>query len=93
MTQAGDVGTDIRLDTGVDLASAIVLKILYRKPSGEEGCWTATAVDDTYVKYISTEGDLDESDQWTLWAYAEFSGGKYTGRKTTVTIGEAISCN
>ena len=73
----------IRLDTDLDLSSATVKRILYEKPDGTTGYWTATA-DDTYLTYNLANGDIDQRGQWKFQTYIEVSGEKAYGRITRI---------
>lgn len=71
--------TVITLDTGVTLTGASAAKIIYRKPSGETGTWTASVTQTTKVTYTTDEADLDEGGLWKFQAYAVVSGAEYYG--------------
>jgi hypothetical protein len=64
-----DVGTALRLNTGVDLSSASTLQIKYKKPDGELGVWSATVYSTTYAQYILQSGDIDQNGLWTFQVY------------------------
>lgn len=55
----------IELETGVDLTSASAEVILYKKPNGNTGEWTAT-VSGTKLTYEFAEGDLNQAGTWRL---------------------------
>lgn len=87
----GDIGTEIRLNTGVDLQSAVV-SIYYKKPSGTTGYWSSTVDDSTYVLYTIQDGDLDEAGEWTLQTYVELlSGWKGHGEIVSMMVWEPIT--
>jgi len=69
----GDVGTIILLDTKVDLASAGVTftSIRVKKPDSTEVEWLATVYNNTVLKYIIQDDDLDIAGRYELQAYAE----------------------
>jgi len=67
MVYKGDFGIELRLDTEVELNNTIEAKILYQKPSGEVGEWTAY-VDGTDVVHTVQESELDEAGIWVLQA-------------------------
>lgn len=69
----------ITLDTGVTLSGADPVRIIYRKPSGETGTWTATVTQTTKVTYTTDEADLDEGGLWKMQAYAVVDGAEYYG--------------
>ena len=64
----------ITLDTGVDLTLASTTRILYKKPSGEKGYFTATVVDTTKLRYQFTNDDLNLPGQWSFQAYVVLAG-------------------
>ena len=75
----------ISLDTGQSLSSATVTKILYKKPNGVKGEWTAT-VSGTSVQYDVTNTDIDVPGTWQFQAYVEFSGEIGRGEIVTQTF-------
>ena len=72
--------TEIRLNTGIGLDEATLLKMLVLKPSGTEVEWTSTRyVDDdgnatSYITYTTSVTDLDELGTYILHSYIEFGG-------------------
>lgn len=75
----GDVGTEILLDTGVDISAATVAKIKVKKPTGAALDWTATISGTRSVRYVIQTGDLDVAGRWKLQAYVEMPGWKGRG--------------
>lgn len=67
---------EIRLDTEIDISGCTAMKIKYKKPSGTEGEWTATAYDTTTVKYSFTGTELDEDGIWIFWPYVTMADGR-----------------
>lgn len=80
-----DTGTEFRItitdeDNVVDLSSATVLHIIFRKPDS-----TSITVDanlytdgtDGTIYYNVVDGDLDQSGIYKIQAYVEISGGSY----------------
>lgn len=61
-----------------DLVSATTTQILYRKPSGATGAWTAT-VDGRDLTYNIHNGDIDEVGSWQFQAYIVVGGLKGFG--------------
>ena len=68
----------ISLDTGIDLASAINQKILFARPNGEKGEWTATK-SGTILSYQLQAGDINRDGMWSFQAYAEIAGKIHFG--------------
>lgn len=79
----GDIGTKITLDVGLDISQAAAVKILYKKPSGAYGAWTATK-DGTSIYYITQAGDINSAGRWTFQSYISNLDG-YTGYGNIVT--------
>jgi hypothetical protein len=63
----------IRLDTGLDLSSASNLQILYKKPSGVKGSYSAIA-EGTKLTYAFTNADLNETGIWEFQTYLSMGG-------------------
>jgi hypothetical protein len=84
----GDVGTEILIDTGSDISTATVLKLLVKKPCGSTTEWTGelgppnTVGVYTRIKYVVRQGDWDMAGWWNVQAYVEMPGWK--GRGDTV---------
>lgn len=81
-----DVETKIVLDCGVDVSSATVRKIRYKKPSGSTGEWDAELEDQTKIYYVTQEGDLDETGTWTVQAYVEMPNWKGHGHEASFYV-------
>ena len=86
----GDEGTEITVDTGLDLTAATVLEIHVRKPNGERVVWPAVQVGDTLMRYITTADALDVPGRWELAAYMETPAGKWHGTPCTVDVHRAL---
>jgi hypothetical protein len=62
----------ITLDTGIDLSTATELFILYRKPDGTKGQWTATQFETTKVDHALNEAEkIDLIGLWKFQAYVK----------------------
>ena len=74
-TFVGDT-VKITLHTGIDLTSYSTLEIIYRKPDGTPGSWTAIIDPDrsTHMYYTTISTDLDQAGEWVLEAYAAGGG-------------------
>lgn len=84
-----DIGIALNLETGIDVTTATVTKILYRKPSGTTGAWTAST-SSTTVSYQTSTNDLDESGVWELQAYIEIGALKVRGSIAKLRVVEAL---
>lgn len=67
----------VTLETKQNLENAQQTLIKYRKPSGLSGQFNASVVDADkgILQHKFTEGQLNESGQWTFWAYVVFQNG------------------
>ena len=63
----------ITLDCGTTVTGASTARILYKKPNGTTGYWTATP-STQYLIYSVLNGDIDQSGVWEFQAYAVLSG-------------------
>jgi hypothetical protein len=76
--QIGEYGIPIVFEQDMDISSATVY-ILYTKPGGTEGQWSATK-DGTDFYYLLQEDDIDEIGVWVLWALAVWSNKRLWAR-------------
>jgi len=86
----GDIGTAIDCNMRIDLTTATVLQIKYRKPSGASGTWAATLTGTSTLRYITLAGDINEAGPWQFQPYAERPGWSGHGRAQTVEIGDTL---
>ncbi len=75
-TYMNSVGYPITLNVDLDISDSTVRKILYRKPSGATGFWTAALQGLFEICYLVQEGDLDEVGRWEVQAYVEMPTGR-----------------
>lgn len=80
----GDIGTEIVLDTQLDLSEAEEVAIKARKPNGAEVSWDAEVYEDTKVRYVTDEDDLNAAGTWVLQAWVKTS--EWTARGESVTL-------
>lgn len=81
----GDIGTEILLDTGVNITTATVHNIKYKKPDGTTGTWTGTVKDFTKISYTVQAADLDQAGTYTLQAYVVMVG-YWSGETVTFIV-------
>lgn len=72
----------INLETNFDISLATVTKILYKKPNGVKGSWTA-AVSGNNLIYNLTNGEIDQPGLWRFQSYVEIGGLKAYGKVVT----------
>ena len=83
----GDIGTAFRItltdcDVPVDLTTATVLNIIFKKPDGSSAPKTASIFGDPtdgVIQYLTVdENDLDQLGTWELQAVVTLSTGKWS---------------
>jgi hypothetical protein len=87
---AGQSNILLTLDTGTSMASATNTKILYTKPNGLKGSWTATASGNT-LQYQLANGDIDQHGTWKFQAYAEIATKKAYGQVTEIHFDKPLN--
>jgi len=87
---ASDVGTLIKLDTGVDVTSATVKIVAKPSGSGDAVDLEATVVESTKVQHQKTADTLNAAGNWRLQAYVEMGGGKYFGEIVELPVYEPL---
>ena len=76
----------IKISIGIDL-QGVEAKIHYKKPSGVEGSWPASIVNEKagIISYsIQSTSDLDESGDWYIWPKITTSDGKLAPGKSVL---------
>jgi len=82
----GDEGTIIDVDTFADLSSATTTIIKVFKPSGAIVEWPGSVVDGTKIRYVTSQGDLDEVGTYTIVAYVELPDWKGHGEPDELKV-------
>lgn len=77
----------IELDTLIDLSTATDLEILYKKPSGATGSWTAV-VSGTALVAITDNNDLDEVGVWRVQTKVVIDSKVKKGRGVNLRVNE-----
>jgi len=83
----GQTALNIRLKTGISLATSKAWAIKYRKPTGATGSWVAVVYDSPtgVIQYtIGSASDLDVVGTWAMWSHVTFNDN-------TVAAGEAVA--
>jgi hypothetical protein len=75
----------ITLETGQDLTEASAVKILYKKPDGTKGSWTATT-NGTAIEYNVVSGNIDQEGSWQLQSEITISGRTGYGQVTMMKV-------
>lgn len=81
-----DIGTKIRVNVGESIVTAVVKKILYKKPSGITGEWIAILEGSNYMYYITLPNDLNEIGEWLIQAYIELPDWKGLGETASFRV-------
>ena len=81
----GDIGTEFKLNVGIDATDATCTRILVQKPSGEQVQWPATKAL-TFISYVTQDGDLDEAGSWQLQSYVVHPDYPWSGYGDIVRI-------
>jgi len=85
----GDVGVEIRLDTGQNLTGATAMKIKVQKPDGTEAEWAAQQYNSNTIYYVTASVDLAASGDYVLQSYVEWGeDSKHTGESVILKIYE-----
>lgn len=100
-----DIGTKLRFCAATDISDASVVRVYYKKPSGATGYWDGELwdgtwtndegyiYDNTWLQYITTDGDLDEGNDDTAWEfqiYVETPAWKGRGETVLITVYETL---
>ena len=87
----GEVGKVIVVNTNVNTSGSTVRHILYWKPNGTYGYWSAEIYGTTSIMYRTTSAtDLDISGIWKVQSYIEDSDGKFKGEIAHILVGAEI---
>lgn len=90
-----DIGTIFRLTitdtagTAIDVSSATVKYIYFKKPDGTKTKETAdfyTNGSDGIIQYTAVSGDIDQVGLWQVQGYVETTDGKFFTRKASFTV-------
>jgi len=96
----GDVGTKFRVIIvdedlqPVDVSSATVKKIYFKKGNGSKLVKTALFLTDGkngVIQYIGISGDVDTPGRWQMQGWVEMPDGKYYSAVATFQVNNNIS--
>ena len=81
----GDIGTEIIVDCGSDIAGATTHELQVRKGDGTIVTWDAT-VDGQSLKYITKNGDINVHGTYILQANVAVDGWSGLGSMATFNV-------
>ena len=86
-TFIGDTPT-IQLLTGIDLSAYATKRVLYKKPDGSTGYWSAgiNSADSTIMEITLGSSDLDTNGTWRLQAYVSQGNEQLHGRQVDINV-------
>lgn len=92
----GEAGIDLVLDCGVNVGTVDWKFVVYKKPSGVTGSWTADLYDTystlagvtgTYLlKHTLTTTDFNEPGRWLFHAHVGAADGTWMGERVEYTV-------
>lgn len=84
----GDIGTEIIVDTCVDISTATVTNLLIRKPDGTSHTWVGVIYNTQYIKYVVVADDFDQTGEYRLQAYVEMPSWQGRGDTARFQVSE-----
>lgn len=82
----GDIGTEIILDCGLNIAAATSVSMRVRNPSGATSTWTAVLEGTTQIKHVTVEGDLAVPGVYRIQAKVVMPDWSGTGSTAEFTV-------
>lgn len=76
-----DKGTEVILDCGEDISTAIETRIYYKDPEGNEGNWIGAIYNLNYIRYVNPN-EWGISGIWKFQSYVLFATGYHFYGKT-----------
>lgn len=86
----GEIGTEILLDTKVDIIAATATKVKCKKPDGTIVEWAATIKETTILSYTTAAGDLDQAGMYRVQASLTLGSWSGSGETASFKILEAF---
>jgi hypothetical protein len=80
----------LTLETGIDISSASVRQIKYKKPNGTTGSWNADLVGTTKMSYQFSNETLDTPGNWSVQAYVVIGGLYAFGKAVNIEVGRPL---
>lgn len=103
MITKNEYGKTIYVNVGMDISTASETEILFTKPDGTTlSKLIADGVDigivpvsadcsvfaaNEYIKYVTVDGDIDQSGSWNVRAIITIGSQKFVGRQTVMKVG------
>lgn len=85
----GDVGTEVILDTGVDITSATTHVIAVKKPGATSIIeWPAELFETTKLRYVVQDGDIDIAGDYVLMAKVSMPGWSGHGAAVAMPVSD-----
>ena len=91
-----ETGTDLLLDTGVNIGTVAFQYIMYKDPAGVSGTWAASLYDSysalsgvtgtQFLKRTLNYTDLSVSGEWLFQAYVGAASGTWYGETVKLNI-------
>lgn len=81
-----EIGTNVLVNVGTDISTAITTNLKVKKPSGAIATWAASVVNSNYLSYDSEVGDLDEVGRYELQASLVIGGWTGLGETDSFII-------
>lgn len=86
-----DVGTQIDLDTDVDISSATTYNVKAQKPDGSIVSYVATIVGTEILRHRKTAATFNVPGRWKAEAFVILAdGSEYTGESTYIEIYDSL---
>jgi hypothetical protein len=79
----GQSNLQLKLDTGISLAGATSMKILWTDPNGNNGEWIVNSIDTTKLVYSIGAEDVSTPGTWKFQAYVVNGGPTAYGNIVT----------
>ena len=71
---ANTVGLNIIIDMGVDVTQATGVYLSVQKPSGQAVTWTPTVINENYLSYTTSAGDISHPGTYLVQPFLTLSG-------------------
>jgi len=80
------IGVEIIIETCLDITEATKTVLEIEKPDGTKEEWVGEIYNTTQIKYITTDGDLDQSGKYYVQAYVETVTSTGYGTTTSFNV-------